>query len=61
MGKNYDAYVKAIDSENQTKLRAEAVNGGATKEAIQEAKANVEKAALTTKDAWSRMLQDPNG
>ncbi len=61
MGKKYDAYVKAVQAENAAKLRSEQVNGGATRQAIQEAEINKEQAYLVREEAWRNLLEDPNG
>lgn len=61
MGKKYDAYVKAVQAENMAKLQSEVVNGGGTKEAMQEAEVNKVQAQLIREAVWSELMKDPNG
>lgn len=61
MGKNYDAYQKALQAENQTNLRVAEVQGGSTEQAMNEALTNQVQAHAVTEDAWQRVLDDPTG
>lgn len=61
MGKNYDAYVKAVNAENATNLRVAEVQGGATEQAMNEALTNQVQAQANVEDAWQSLLKDPEG
>ena len=61
MGKNYDAYVQANEANNQAMQRVQEVNGGATAEAIQEARVNALQTQAAVDYAWNKVMQDPQG
>lgn len=61
MGKKYEAYQKAVVAEGLAKSRLSDTEGGSTKGAIQESKANVEQATRNSNDTWKQFLDDPEG
>lgn len=61
MGKKYEAYQKAVIAESMTKNRLSDAEGGSTKGAIQEAKANAQQAERNSNDTWSQFISDPEG
>lgn len=61
MGKKYDAYVKALQSQDVARNRLAATNGGSTKDAATEARNNAEQADRNVADTWNQLLEDPEG
>lgn len=61
MGKKYDAYVKAEKAAQAANNRVSDVQGGSTKQAMNEALTNQEQAQRVVNDAWDQFLQDPQG
>ncbi|AWN05131.1 hypothetical protein SEA_VORVOLAKOS_50 [Streptomyces phage Vorvolakos] len=61
MGKNYDAYQKAVEAENAAKARWSDVQGGSTKETYNEALTNAQQAEAISNEAWQRLMDDPTG
>lgn len=61
MGKNYDAYSKALQAQNAARDRLAATNGGATQQAATEARTNAQQADRIVNDAWNSLMEDPEG
>lgn len=61
MGKNYDAYSKALGAQDAARDRLAATNGGATQQAAQEARTNAEQADRIVADAWNNLMENPEG
>lgn len=61
MGKNYDAYARAVQANNQAKMQIQVVNGGSTEQAMNEALTNQEQNQRIEDEAWDRLMDDPTG
>lgn len=61
MGKNYDAYSKALQAQDAARDRLAATNGGATQQAATEARTNAQQADRIVNDAWNNLMEDPEG
>jgi hypothetical protein len=61
MGKNYDAYAKAVEAQDAARSRLAATNGGSTKDAATEARTNAVQADRVVNDAWDSLMEDPEG
>ena len=61
MGKNYDAYSKALQAQDAARDRLAATNGGATQQAATEARTNAQQADRIVNDAWNSLMEDPEG
>lgn len=61
MGKKYDAYVKAVQANNEAKGRVHEVSGGSTRDTMNEALTNQQQAQRAEDDAWARVIEDPQG
>ena len=61
MGKNYDAYAKAVQAQNETANRMVTVSGGSTEAAYSEALANAQQADAAVQDTWTTLMNDPEG
>lgn len=61
MGKNYDAYAKALKAQDVARDNMAAANGGSTKAGMTEATNNAKQADAAVNDAWDRLMQDPEG
>lgn len=61
MGKNYDAYNKALQAQDAARDNMVAANGGSSKAGMTEATNNAKQADAVVNDAWERLLADPEG
>lgn len=61
MGKNYDAYTKALKAQDAARDNMAVANGGSTKAGMTEATNNAKQADAAVNDAWDRLMQDPEG
>lgn len=61
MGKNYDAYAKALGAQDAARDRLAATNGGSTKDAATEARTNAVQADRIVNEAWDNLMEDPEG
>lgn len=61
MGKKYDAYTKAVKANNETKNTLQVAQGGSTADHMREAQTNAQQAQMIEDEAWSRVMEDPQG
>lgn len=61
MGKNREAYSKAVIADQAAANRQVAVNGGSTKEAYNEALVNSYQANAILNEARDKFVEDPDG
>lgn len=60
MGKNYDAYTKALAAQDAARDRLAATNGGSTQQAAAEARTNAQQADRIVNEAWDRLMENPD-
>ena len=61
MGKNYEAYEKALKAQDAARDSMAAANGGSTRDGMAEAQSNARQADAAVEDAWTRLMENPEG
>lgn len=61
MGKNYEAYEKALKAQDAARDNMAAANGGSTRDGMAEAQNNARQADAAVEDAWTRLMENPEG
>ena len=60
MGKNYEAYQKALEAQDAARDRMAAANGGSTQQAFTEARTNAVQADAIVREAWDNLMENPD-